>query len=44
VWVVAPRLPNPLRPAPHRAPSHADDAHALWLNTQAHVAPLKRKK
>ena len=26
------------------SPSHADDAHALWLSSQAHVAPLKRKK
>ena len=25
-------------------PTHADDAHALWLRTQASVAPLKRKK
>ena len=26
------------------APSAADEAHALWLRTQASVAPLKRKK
>jgi hypothetical protein len=25
-------------------PSHADDAHALWLRMQADVAPLKRRK
>ena len=29
------------KPAP---PTHADDAQALWLRTQASVAPLKRKK
>jgi hypothetical protein len=26
------------------SPSHADDAHALWLRMQADVAPLKRRK
>ena len=29
---------------PATAPSHADDAHALWLRMQADVAPLKRRK
>jgi hypothetical protein len=37
----APRGPAPSKVQP---PTHADDAHALWLRTQAGVAPLKRKK
>jgi hypothetical protein len=37
----APRGPVPPKVQP---PTHADDAHALWLRTQAGVAPLKRKK
>ncbi len=45
-----PAPPAPSAPAPRGAkptvqpPTHADDAHALWLRTQAGVAPLKRKK
>jgi hypothetical protein len=36
---------HPMRPgAPGPALSPADEAHALWLRTQASVAPLKRKK
>ena len=35
---------RPPRSSGPRAPSHADDAQALWLSTQALVAPLKRKK
>ncbi len=40
--------PGPATPATGpkvaSAPSHADDAHALWLRMQADVAPLKRRK
>ena len=51
VLVPAPAAPSAPRPAP-AAPSGpataagtspADDAHALWLRTQAGIAPLKRK-
>jgi hypothetical protein len=37
----APRAGTRAAPA---APTAADEAHALWLRTQASVAPLKRKK
>ncbi len=41
-------LPGPVAPArggkSPASPSHADDAHALWLRMQADVAPLKRRK
>ena len=47
--VLAPAAPQPpaakrLAPLPARPATAADDAHALWLRTQASVAPLKRKK
>jgi hypothetical protein len=35
--------PRPPPPAPTRQ-SSADEAHALWLQSQAGVAPLKRRK
>ncbi len=49
--VLTPTPAPPAAPAPRGGlpattspPTHADDAHALWLRTQAGVAPLKRKK
>lgn len=37
--------PSPLGKTPQSAAqAAADDAHALWLRSQAHVAPLKQKK
>ncbi len=37
--------PQPLgKPAATAAQTAADAAHALWLRSQAHVAPLKQKK
>jgi hypothetical protein len=45
VLTPAPAAPPPpaAAPAPRVAPG-AEDAHALWLRTQAGVAPLKRKR
>ncbi len=41
---VAPGVMRPARrPAAPLAPQ-AEDAHALWLQSQSGVAPLKRKK
>jgi len=34
---------NTARTPTQQAPTPADDAHALWLRTQASVAPLKRR-
>ncbi len=48
--VLAPAVPAPSAPAPSRNPPlkagapAQDDTQALWLRTQASVAPLKRKK
>jgi len=46
--VLSPTPPTPPPRSPAlpavQPPTHADDAHALWLRTQAGVAPLKRKK
>ncbi|HEY0821699.1 MAG TPA: hypothetical protein VGD46_23190 [Rhizobacter sp.] len=36
--------PAPAPPAPAKTPAPADDAHTLWLKSQAGVAPLKRKR
>jgi hypothetical protein len=48
VLTPTPNAPAPLPRGTHaptvQPPTHADDAHALWLRTQAGVAPLKRKK
>ena len=46
---VAPRPSPPVKPpvpsgAPVRPASAVDDAHALWLQTQSRVAPLKKKR
>ncbi len=41
--VLAP-APAPAAGAGPARPTHADDAHALWLRSQTGVAPLKRKK
>lgn len=38
-----PQTPSPTTPRATK-PAEADDAHALWLRTQASVAPLKHKK
>jgi hypothetical protein len=40
---LTPSAPAPPRPAAHEGAAQ-DDAHALWLRTQAGVAPLKRKR
>jgi hypothetical protein len=49
--VLAPSPPTPPQPAqprsparPGRPPAAADDPHALWLQSQNGVAPLKRKR
>ena len=43
VAVSAPKPPAPAKAAPSAAPAPAD-AHALWLRSQAGVAPLRHKK
>jgi hypothetical protein len=42
--VLAPAAPTPPLPPGTPKPPSAGEAHALWLRTQAGVAPLKRKK
>lgn len=41
---VAPGVMRPSRPAAAPLAPQAEDAHALWLQSQTGVAPLKRKK
>jgi len=36
--------PAPSSGVPARPPAAVDDAHALWLQTQSRVAPLKKKR